>query len=189
MNDIRHSSASALWLTPPDICLRVHKVFDGPPTFDPASSAADNIFMCAGRYITARQDGLAAPWPIDGEDHVWLNPPGGTDDRNRSLQGRFWGRLMEHRGRFGDAMFMCFNLNILQVSQGFADRGVATFPFCIFRSRLKFWRYDENNDLVEGDSPAHPNAIAYIPGRLDRTMKFREAFRDLGDVVVPSQLG
>lgn len=190
-HDIRHSSESQLWLTPPDICSRVHKVFDGPPDLDPASSPKANIFMQAKRIMTEKDDSLVTPWWEKGQAprSVWLNPPGGVDDKRKSMTGRFWARLMHHYDDddFGHAMFMCFNLNVLQVTQNLKPRvtPVTQFPIVILRSRLRFWLYDENDALSEGTRPSHPNAIVYVPGRIDRTLPFVDTFHDLGDVVCP----
>lgn len=185
--DVRHSSASQLWITPPAICTRVHRVFGRPPDLDPATSWAANIFMEASRIMTEEEDSLVTPWDVDGNTAVWLNPPGGVDAKNKSMTGRFWARLMEHYDAFGHAMFMCFNLNVLQVTQNpdLASRGAASFPLLICRSRLRFWHFDERGGLLESKNPSHPNAIVYVPGQIDRTRQFAYEFGDLGDIVSP----
>lgn len=185
-SNIRHSSNSQLWLTPPHVVTRIHDVFGGPPDFDPASSPEANIFMEAKLIMTEEEDSLVTPWPVHDQSSVWLNPPGGLHPTtSKSMQGLFWARLMKHRRRVGHAMFMCFNLNILQVSQNFADRGIVTFPLVILRKRLKFWHFNEHGHLLEGERPSHPNAIVYIPGQMDYTGELHEAFEDLGDCVWP----
>lgn len=145
--------------------------------------------MEARRIITEEEDSLVTEWGVGDYDSVWLNPPGGTGPKNQSMQGLFWARLMHYRRRFGHAMFMCFNLNILQVSQNFSNRGVVTFPFVVLRTRLKFWHYDERGHLLEGERPSHPNAIVYVPGQLDCAAEFHEAFEDLGECVWPQYAG
>lgn len=61
------------WYTPPEIFQALGETFD----LDPASPLNGTAWLHvpAARFLTARENGIAAPW----QGFVWLNPPYGRD--------------------------------------------------------------------------------------------------------------
>lgn len=176
--NIMHSSRRDDWMTPLEVVGLVHRVL-GRPDVDPASSAEANSRVMARYYFDSDTDGLASHWPPGS---VFLNPPGGKRG-NRSLAALFWVRLMEHRRSpdFTHGIFLAFSAEALQTTQGKGVPALGEFPLCIPARRLRF-------DLPGGPgaqplSPSHSNAIAYVPGRLDWTADFAEAFSALGTIL------
>ncbi|PLS77239.1 MAG: hypothetical protein CYG59_24850, partial [Chloroflexi bacterium] len=70
MTKVYHSSKSDDWYTPAHIVAAARQVMGGID-LDPASCAAANQTVQAGRYYTIEDDGLARPW----SSRVFLNPP------------------------------------------------------------------------------------------------------------------
>jgi len=145
----------------------------GPIDFDPASDSFGNINVGANQFYS--ENSLEKPW-LDGT--IYLNPPGGKVG-NKSQTSLFWQKLMAHRvnPRFNHAIFMAFSIEALQNTQGKGCQSIGEFPICIPAKRIQFEGHSGKN------SPSHSNAIAYIPGHIDRTPDFKDVFSQLGVVL------
>lgn len=184
---IQHSSRSDLWYTPDHILDGVRRVL-GEIDLDPASDAEANLTVRARRIITKEQDGLRCDWGSDGLRCDWgsdcgsifLNPPGGKIG-NQSKTALFWQRLMNYNamGYISHAIFLAFSLEALQVTQACAGGGIAGFPFCVPKSRIKF----KAPDGTVPTAPSHSNMIVYVPGSVDKTELFEHTFAFFGAVL------
>lgn len=172
MSSIQHSSCTNEWYTPPDIVKLVHQVL-GQVDLDPTSSPTANRYLEARQILTAEDNALECEWPTGGS--VYLNPPGGKTG-NKSNTALFWQRLMAYRGELTHAIFMAFSIEAMQTTQGKGCPSIGEFPICVPRKRIAFY----NSAWNVGPAPSHSNLIAYVPGRIDRTETFREAFSELG---------
>lgn len=144
---------------------------------DPASDEEANKRVKAKQIITAKEDGLKAPWP---KACVFLNPPGGKLG-NKSLAMLFWQRLMAERqtGNLRHAIFIAFSLEHLQTTQKPYSTSIGEFMFCVPKKRIAF---DKPNG-EKGPSPSHSNCIVYVPGSIDHSEIFIEQFQSLGVIV------
>ena len=166
------------WFTPVPILERARRVL-GTIDLDPASCAVANERVGAGVFHGpggVNDDGLTAfRWC----GSVWLNPP--------SPALPWWARLIEARGdvEFRHALFLAFNAELLQTSQGRSYPPIAAFPMCAPAKRIRFVRPDG----TPGASPRHHSLIVYVPGTVDRRWAFCDAFADLGAVLLPGGQG
>ena len=184
--EARHSSESAEHYTPKAVIALARSVM-GTIDLDPASSAKANTIVEATRFYTEKDNGLAQAW----SGRVWLNPPGGCLDRDdrpakhgRSAAKRWWQKLeQEYRtGRVTEAIFLGFNLDVLQNTQLPIETAypVLDYPICIPRQRIKFL---EPDTLQEQKQPTHANVLVYLPlrdGAVFRIDRFCTYFSILG---------
>ncbi len=191
----KHSSESVEWYTPEKI-LEPAKTVLGPIHLDPASCALANLKIGAQRIYTEQDDGLKAPWRREGDgvQTVLLNPPGGWlkmdgtpwkqkgDGTRVSSAVRWWQALMGELllGNIAHAIFIGFSIEILQTGQHPQIKGPLDFPTCVPNYRIPF-----DSPRGKSRSPAHANAIVYVPGAIDRTETFVHEFRRHGTIVVP----
>lgn len=189
MSNPMHSAKSPLWYTPLEILGAARSVL-GSIDLDPASDAFGNLTVGAARYINEAEDGLLAPWHSDGSPgSVFVNPPGGVrplspgSKKGSSLPLLFWLRLMHEReaGRLAHAVVVSFTLEALSRSQGNGAPGMPDFPLCLPAKRTRYVQPDG----TRGKSPAHASAVVYVPGTVDRSDAFAEAFASLGCIVAP----
>jgi ParB family chromosome partitioning protein len=163
---------SSEWHTPPEIIERARAVL-GVIDLDPASCAGANKRVGAGRFIDAADNGLGSGWA--GPNTVFLNPP--------SPALPWWARLMEHLqvGRLLHGVFVAFNAELLQTSQGRPYPSIASFPLCAPAHRIRYLRPDGS----PGTSPRHHSLIVYVPGAVDRRHRFADVFSDYGAILLP----
>jgi hypothetical protein len=178
MSNIQHSSRSDRWFTPRYIIDMVHEVIPHID-LDPCSEESANEIVQASRYITKEEDGLAVNWakyPVT----VFLNSPGGKAG-NKSMSALFWQRLIDLRdeGLLIDAIFMGFSLEHLAVTQNCSE-SLCNFPICIPRRRIKFVSPEGTYNC-----PTHSNVVAYIPGLVNETQRFKEVFSEIGAIMYP----
>ncbi len=177
MTSIQHSAKSDAWLTPLPIVKLVRYAL-GQIDLDPASSSLANERIRASRYINEQEDGLSTDWPAWCS--VYINPPGGkAGKRGKTIQ--FWQKLMEYRatGSLKHAIWMGFSIEQLQSTQNKGCPAMGEFPLCIPARRIAF----DDEVGVNRSSPSHSNVIAYIPGSVDNTDGFIEAFHSLGTIL------
>ncbi len=156
---IKHSSESVEHYTPPWVIEGARDLM-GDIDLDPASSAFVNTHhVRASRFFSKEDDGLAQPW----SGRVFLNPPGGKV-RGKSLAGIFWAKLVEsyERGDVTQAVFLAYSLEIFQTSQRRDCVPPYLFPFCVPRTRVRFY-IRAGNTFQEGTSPPNASAIVYLP--------------------------
>jgi hypothetical protein len=177
----KHSSATVEHYTPTDVITAARNTM-GSIDLDPAScQQANDEVVRAARFFSQEQDGLAQPW----FGRVWLNPPGGKDERARARAKLWWIKLCEEylSGRVSQALFLAFNVEFLQVSQSGCPIAAMSLPFCIPSKRLCFFYVEAGTKRLKvGGGPTHANAIVYMPDRADdlSVRKFSGAFGAIG---------
>lgn len=178
--NIQHSSRADDWMTPIWVIDKVKAVL-GSIDLDPASSMVANLRIDAFRYLTEEDNGLTIPWG----GTVYCNPPGGKLG-NQSKTVLFWQKLLRERdqGRIADAIFMCFSVEALQTTQNKGTLSIGDFMICIPAKRISF----DDPTGQRGGAPSHSNCIAYVPGRLDRSARFRSVFQGVGVVLAGAHI-
>lgn len=149
MVNAQHSSKHVEHYTPIDVITAARSLMGGID-LDPASCADANSYIEATRFISKEENGLACQW----SGSVWLNPPGGRG------QAKKWFQKLESEyfsGRVTEALFLGFNLEIVQTCQSVLD-----FPFCIPAKRLEFYTVVDGT-FKAGESPTHANIIVWLP--------------------------
>jgi hypothetical protein len=199
----KHSSASVEHHTPPDIVEAARSVM-GNIDFDPATTGeANGIAIRADLWCSAIDNGLLQEW----SGKTFLNPPGGKCDlagravthvkgsgyfysdgsactkSTQSSTKAWWGKLCAEwsEGRVEQAIFVGFNMEILQSSQG-GTWSCMDFPFCIPKKRIAFCKLVAGK-LEPAEQPTHGNALVYLPPRArvrEATKKFVEVFTPIG---------
>lgn len=181
----KHSSKNAKWVTPPWLVTMIREVL-GNIDLDPASSEFANQYVRANRFFTEEDDGLMKDWTGGS---IYVNPPGGRTTADSihgyaTLPQLFWDKLMDQHlnsPSFIHAIFMVFNIEMLQTSQNKQSPSVIEFPFCIPAKRVKFIDPDSG---MESKNPTHANAIIYVPGNVNNMLKFEKVFNDIGRTVI-----
>ncbi len=173
---VQHSSKHSNWITPSYIIKMVTEVL-GEIELDPASDNIANEIVQAKKYYTQKDDSLNMKKWCSTPKTIYLNPPGGKVN-NQSLSALYWGKLMQHleAGLVKHAIYMGFSLEQLRVTQNYHKHSIPDFPVCIPRQRIKFLDPTMNGR----ERPSHANVIVYIPGRISRTIVFRDVFEDIG---------
>lgn len=181
----QHLSNSVEHPTPAFVVEAAREVMGGID-LDPASCGEANKVVRATTYysLALLHDGLTFEW----NGRVFLNPPGGKAPKywqehykSRSNAVCWWRKLLDEYfvGRCSEAIFIGFNLDILQASQGQEEwPDVLKFPLCVPSRRIAF----------TGKDPTHGNVIAYLPNYLPNrpgsSYKFKEVFERLGSVSI-----
>lgn len=181
----KHSSKNAKWITPPWLIEMVREVM-GNIDLDPASSDFANQYVKANRYFTEQDDGLLQDWRGGS---IFINPPGGRTEADSvhgyaTLPQLFWNKLMDQHlnsPSFIQAVFIVFNIEMLQTSQNKEYPSILEFPFCVPAKRVKFIDPDSGQ---QSRNPTHANAIVYVPGNVNNMLKFEKIFNDIGRTVI-----
>lgn len=187
----QHLSKSQEHFTPIEIVEAARKVL-GEIDLDPASCAKANKLIRAKKFYTRKDDGLRQPWA----GRVMLNPPGGTftarrkskkdppvKTSKRDVEARmywrtdsravaWWRKLIwsyQYDREVDEAIFIGFNLDILQASQMEGYASPLEFPICVPAERLCFG----------GADPTHGNVIVYLG---DDVKLFQHVFSEFGAV-------
>lgn len=138
----QHLSGSVEHYTPREVVEAARTVFTYID-FDPASCELANTIVQASRWVGLPNDGLACEW----KGRVLLNAPGGRPDpqwaktyQSQSSAVVWWRKLVEEcvASRATEAIFVGFNLEILQAAQHEDWSDPLSFPFCVPSERLKF---------------------------------------------------
>jgi hypothetical protein len=202
VSEFKHSSETNEHYTPPEIVEAARTVM-GAIDLDPFSCAKANEVVKAEEYFD--RNGFEREWlrfmqtgPNEGDtrfpSRVFCNPPGGKLSRKDlsavsggpglSSSAVAWAKLVHEYelGHVEQAVFICFNLELLRTSQLFEGvRHVLEFPICVPRKRLRFW--GESTPIGKGQ-PQHPNAIVFLPNRDDgdSIVRFTREFAQFGAV-------
>lgn len=170
--NVQHSSRQDDWYSPVWLIKHAYEVL-GNIDFDPASDMYANLNIGANAFFSEKS--LEKEW-LGGS--LFLNPPGGKIG-NQSQTALFWKKLMAHKGRpdFTHGIFLAFSAEALQNTQNKGCEALGEFPICIPSKRIRFDGHSGKN------SPSHSNVIAYIPGTVDKTEKFKDVFMNVGTVL------
>lgn len=121
-------------------------------------------------------------------------PPGHEHNKVTSSMKRWWFKLAKEwtRRRVSGAIFIGFSIEVLQTTQNRPPNGAPLpidFPFCIPKSRLKYW-HREGDELIEGGSPTHASIIVYLPSEFSIVEKqtFKLVFGKWGRCVWPDTM-
>lgn len=159
--------AEDIWQTPQQILIRSEQVL-GRIDLDPCSSELANKKIQARLFFDRESDGIRQIWP-ERPTSVFCNPPL-SPFLKIPRDEQFWDKLMFYR------------------REGFLKQA-------IFVLRTWLWAQDTEKphqfltcwplgDLRRGPPtlPAKSKnfALVYVPGLLDRSKQFRDAFRDIG---------
>jgi hypothetical protein len=176
MSNIQHSSASNEWYTPSRYVEAAHSVL-GWIEFDPFSCEYANTHHVRAIHYLEEGGFDISNWT---GGNLWINPPGGKD-RNRSRAQIAWECLMAYRalGNLNHAIFLGFAISHLSITQKPGQLSMCNFPVIIPDQRIQF--FNEGGSV----SPTHANAIAYIPGKINETLKFLKVFSEFGAAMLP----
>lgn len=174
--NVQHMCRSDRWYTPLDILNRVRRVL-GVIDLDPASEEGANVRVKANTFYTEEDNGLLKPW----EHGIFVNPPGGKTG-NKSNTVLFWQKLMKTLAdnKLDHAIFMAFSIEALATTQKPGFPSLGEFPICIPKKRIAF---DKPEGFLDNKAPSHANAIAYVPGKINKTEAFVKEFSNLGVVL------
>lgn len=117
-------------------------------------------------------------------------PPDHEHPGTSSSMKLWWFKLVQEWmcKRVSCGVFIGFSIEVLQTTQNHVDAlpGAINFPFCVPRTRLRFW-HAKKGKLVEGRSPTHANAIIYLPSEFSEEEKrvFQAVFGAWGNCVWP----
>jgi hypothetical protein len=179
--------------TPPDVIAAVKHTL-GAIDLDPASCEIANRTVGAKHYYTKADSGLAKPWRVADEppSRVFCNPPG---SRRGVAPWWHWGARQWRSGEVDALVFVIFNLNLLQASQGSAaadDVLPLDGALCVPKERIAYYHPSPNlaipgtgSEVERGEQPTRPSAIAFLPSRrepLASLARFEEAFAKFGAV-------
>lgn len=172
------TSNSPEWYTPPALVDKIFEVFEGSLVLDPFSNEETNKIIKAD-YIMSSDllCGFTTGYLIDPKVAVYVNPPG--DPRGVNVK-RAWAKLYREcfAGNVLDGLFLSFNISALKTTQSGSVPSLLTYPTCIFRRRINFWKHGGGETGNTRDS-----AITYIPGIVNRVDKFIQVFESSGDIV------
>ncbi len=177
MTNVKHSSLTDTYLTPPDIVKAANTTLLGI-NLDPCTNdEINNTWVYADKIYTAEDNSLLKTWRINPQiqGRVLLNPPGGVF-KGQSNQSRFLRKAyaQDRLGHVHSLIYIGFQLSILRIDQDI----VSQFPHIIPRSRLHFWSWHPiENKFAQGawdakkqkwsDQPSHDNVIIYFPPKDD----------------------
>lgn len=149
------------WFTPAQYIEAARKVMGGID-LDPASHPVAQQTVCADKFFTYEDDGLAGPW----NGRVWLNPP-----YAQPLIGQFIVKLREEvgSGRVEQAILLTHNYTD---TSWFHQAEETAALLCFTRGRIKFYDLDG-----EECAPTQGQAFFYYG---DRTSDFSSVFSQFG---------
>jgi hypothetical protein len=189
MKNPRHSSESVDHFTPPAIVEAARSLLGGID-LDPASCPEANSYIKAKLIFTKRDDGFVTSW----KGRVFLNPPGGRMENNRSSQKEWWFKLAREwiEGRVEAAIFVCFSVELLQTTQvDTPPRDVRDrlgrlplpldFPICFPSRRIAYLKEGPGGKLIVGSSPPHASCIIFLPPE-DGLQKFPDFVLDFSPI-------
>lgn len=166
---------------------------------DPFSCQLANTCVGASMFYgpgpgSAGDDGYAEAWGAEDEpQRLFVNPPSTRVLRKPERAPKAlvkpgalhaWWKLIDeyHAGHVAQAIFLSFNMSLLQTAQRFGYPAPYQFPFVVPDKRLKFWGVARGPG--EG-SPSHASAIIYLPEKRAHntsTARFERAFDCFGAV-------
>lgn len=189
---VHHSSASNEHYTPPEV-VEAARATMGGIDLDPFSGPQANAVVKASAYFDGViTDGYRSEYKVGVLPcRAFVNPPGGkraphtfelVKGPGMSGAALAWKKLwLEWTvGHVEQAIFVCFNLEVLRHTQNLPGITPAlAYPICFLKDRLKFW--NEHTPIGTGQ-PSHPNAVVYLPNKTGviRKRLFAEHFSPLG---------
>lgn len=172
------TSTSPEWYTPKALVDKIFEVFEGSKVLDPFTNEKTNQILKADHYFAEGiWDGFTASYRFPERVAVYVNPPG--DKRGENVK-RAWQKLHSEctSGNALDGLFLSFNMSALKTTQNSSTPSLLTYPTCIFKRRINFWKHGGGESGNTRDS-----AITYISGSVNRSERFIRVFRTEGDIV------
>lgn len=120
------------WYTPRPWLDAARTLFGGRIDLDPASCAVANTQVCATRFYTKDDDGLAQPW----HGNVWCNPPYSYPEIEHFTSKA----ITEYQNGNAQAILILVN-NCTDA--GWFVRLAELYPVLFSRGRTSFWRPDQ----------------------------------------------
>ncbi len=166
----RLSSKSVEWYTPVEYIKAARNVMNGTIELDPASCEIANHIVQATRYYDVKMNGLLQSWQARS---LWLNPPYGRGDANRSNQEIWTCKLIaEYEAGNVEEAILLVNA---ATDTGWFQR-LWAYPICFVVYRINFY-----SPSGETGGPTHGSVFVYFGEHVER---FREVFSQFGRVVL-----
>lgn len=158
------------WYTPRQYLDAAVKVM-GAIDLDPASSAAAQSNVRAGRWFSLEDDGLAQPWA----GRVFLNPPYAMPTVKRFVH-----KLVDSvsSGAVSEAILLTNNATD---TEWFHTAAGACSAVCFTRGRISFLQ-TRDGELVKRCAPTHGQAFFYYGPNFDA---FESVFSEFGLILCP----
>ncbi|HYU73392.1 MAG TPA: DNA N-6-adenine-methyltransferase [Ktedonobacteraceae bacterium] len=162
-------SKSVEWYTPTLYIKAAREVMNGIIELDPASCEIANRVVQASRYYDIKINGLLQPWKARS---LWLNPPYGRGDGNRSNQEIWTCKLIaEYEAGNVEEAILLVNA---ATDTGWFQR-LWRYSICFVKQRIDF--YTSEGSL---GGPTHGSVFVYFGPRTER---FSEVFSQFGHVI------
>lgn len=228
--NIRHSSESADWGSPKEVGELAHAAMGGVD-LDPASCEEANKVIKAAHIFTKADNGFKRPWfgrvlsnppggfaDVDGHEvHQKTKnreacsvtgscglPIGHKHVGVDSSAKMWWFKLAREwgEGRVTSALFVCFDMGMLQTTQVNTPQGLfipLKLPICYPAKRLKYNKLGvapEEKLVIEAKkarygaaSPPHASCLVFLPSDEQSVVRFKAACKKLklGEVVTPRE--
>lgn len=162
-------SESNEWYTPSRY-IEAARAALGLIDLDPASCSKAQETVKANRSFTIDDDALSKDWVSSA---VWLNPPYGKDERNRSNQG-IWSQYLIRQYQAGNVSKAVLLVNACTSEKWFQP--LWKYPICFTDHRIKFVSPPERS---KKNQPSKGNAFIYFGKDPD---SFYKHFKSFGEV-------
>src|SRR6266516_5544299 len=162
-------SKSVEWYTPTLYIKAAREVMNGIIELDPASCEIANRVVQASRYYDIKINGLLQPWKARS---LWLNPPYGRGDGNRSNQEIWTCKLIaEYEAGNVEEAILLVNA---ATDTGWFQR-LWRYSICFVKQRIDF-----HSEAGGNSGPTVGSAFVYFGSNSDR---FIEVFGQIGRIV------
>lgn len=169
--NVLFSSKANEWYTPSVYADAARKVM-GSIELDPASCEEANKAIGACHYYTAEQNGLLQDWACNS---MWLNPPYGSKNGNKSNQGMWAKRLIEeYKG--GVVKQAILLVNAKTDARWFEQ--LWEFPLCFTTGRISYSSTKMSSEVGNTNG----SCFVYFGKNISR---FVEIFTEFGPVITP----
>lgn len=169
-----NQSTNNEWYTPAQYIEAARAVMGGID-LDPASCEYANRTVQATTIYTIDDNGLSRDWL----GNVWMNPPYGYHEGNRSNQAVWTERLIAEYKSGNVEQAVCL-VNAVPGNAWFAP--LWEFPICFPDHRIRFY-----NEDTEAGQPTHSNALVYLGSNMAEFVREFSQFGVVARRVVPDE--